>query len=241
MQIRRILAVLALLLMPSIVAAWGPMVGSGVESASSGLSKTSLVAWYDFGDATDAHASYDLTETGEPAYTAGPPSYGSATSTTSQHGKTTPTTGLTSAWPATSSDAAWVVRLRFGDSVANGNFLIQSTDTRYAIRFLTAGVSAIMNNVVHATSVSLSKNTWYTIAINYTHSTGTVEVYVSGDSAGSSSGTASDSAAAIYFGGTSSTPEDVDIDFMGFFNRHLTSDEIDFITDATTVTYANFD
>lgn len=40
MQIKRILAVLALLLMPSIVAAWGPMVGSGVESGGGGWSCT---------------------------------------------------------------------------------------------------------------------------------------------------------------------------------------------------------
>ena len=47
MQIKRILAVLALLLMPSIVAAWGPMVGSGVESGG-GCTSITVDYWQDF-------------------------------------------------------------------------------------------------------------------------------------------------------------------------------------------------
>ena len=49
-----------------------------VTPVSPGL--TSIVAWYDFADATDADGgTYNLAPQNTPTYTAGPPSYGTAT------------------------------------------------------------------------------------------------------------------------------------------------------------------
>ena len=93
---------------------------------ATGLSKTSLVAWYDFGDATDAHASYDLTEDNSPSYTSGPPNYGSATAASSQQWHTTATTGMTSVWaPDTATDITLVIRFKIGASVTNGNYVFK--------------------------------------------------------------------------------------------------------------------
>mgnify|MGYP002351042139 CR=1 FL=1 len=211
---------------------------------ATGLSKTSLVAWYDFGDATDAHASYDLTEDNSPSYTSGPPNYGSATAASSQQWHTTATTGMTSVWaPDTATDITLVIRFKIGASVTNGNYVFNTIDTRYALRHLTStGCTAYLNNVSPQTSTVLATGTWYLLIAQMDAATHTTHVWINNSDQSSTSGSASASVTALYLGGISGGAEDVDIDYAGFFNRLLTSDERTWLYNSGgTRTYAELD
>ena len=240
---KKLFAIIAFLVLIPSMAAAGMLLGSGVEDASSGLSKTSLVAWYDFGDATDAHASYDLTEVGSPSYTRGTPNYGTSVQSTGAQWNSPASTGIISAWGGAAVDCTFGIRFKTGASVSSGDYILKHPNIRFAVRSLTGGSTVFINSASsHDTGYTFTSGTWYSLVAVRDATTGNVQVYINNNDTGYTVCSNGWNDAVVTFGGAASAAEDIDIDYMFFYNRELTSDEVAWIYNSGgTRTYADLD
>jgi len=214
-----------------------------VTEASGGGSPgtTSLIAWYDMStsgtsaDLINQHNSgtHDLSASGTPTYASG---YGVSDDSPAANWSVT---GLSNSWMATDSDASFTIRFQGIGSITNGDYIFSSHGGAVYVRWITAGIRVEMGDVVHDTAIVPATSTWYTITVNFTASTDTVEVFVDGTSDGSTAGTYVDFSNTTYLGGNS-TAQDTQIDFLACYNRVMTTDEVSWLYNTgSTRSYAD--
>ncbi len=202
--------------------------GTGVSQAAGGGGTspglTSIVAWYDFATAADADGNtYPLTETTSPTYTAGPPSYGTATNGTP--GAFWQQSTLDNNFAAVAGDWSMVMRFRGYTSVTNGDLVFTSGGGRFRITWQTGGITVrgAATADTTASSVGAALNTWYTVVISHADAPPTTSVSVNGETFVTSSVTNSYNVGTSLFGAAStSDSNNIDIDFAGFWNKTLT-------------------
>ena len=190
-------------------------------TAASGLSKTSLFAWFDFDSAADAHSTYTLVESNAPAYTSG---YGSSLASGTNCWRQST---IGSKFYTNNVDMSFVIRYRGVAGIVAGSFIVHGWNGRVAVRWYTTG------NVVYfglSSSLTLSAavtNTWYCLIAQYTAADNSLDVWVNNGTVTEASGTSTVGSGALLIGrGTDATMTSTfDIDYLGFFNRLLTSDE----------------
>jgi hypothetical protein len=192
---------------------------------------SNLVAWYDFnGDATDAHAAYDSTTEGSPAYTAGPPSYITLTTAKRMYN----VAGLGAAFNAAAGDCAFVVRFRVHTSMANNTFWLLGG--RFSVIWNTAGISGQLSEVTKQHSAAASLDTWYTAVISWNEATDTVSVSINGSAFETATGTPNYVNNTVYIGDQTN----VEIDFLGFYTKQLTADNVTWLYNSDgTRTYSD--
>ena len=240
---RKILITIIATLFMAQAAVAGNIITFFAPETEIGLSKTSLVAWYDFGDATDAHASYDLTEVGSPSYTSGTPNYGTSVQSTGAQWNSPASTGIISAWGGAAVDCTFGIRFKTGASVSSGDYILKHPNIRFAVRSLTGGSTVFINSASsHNTGYTFTSGTWYSLVAVRDATTGNVQVYINNNDTGYTKCSNGWNDAVITFGGAASAAEDIDIDYMFFYNRELTSDEVAWIYNSGgTRTYADLD
>lgn len=207
---------------------------------SVGFDKTGLVAWYDFDDTTDAHASFDLSAVGSPSFTAG---YGVAAATGNYWQQST----VLATFMAATGDKTVVLRFRPYGGIGSGtNILAQAGVTALYVQHRTTGVRArctIGSGPTSATGSAL--NTWVFVIAEYNATSGACNLYVNNGSAASSTAAQSltGSGVALNLGANEATAaQDVEISVCAFFTRLLTSDERTYLYDAgSDITYADLD
>ncbi len=231
---------------PSIPGVLDPaFIGSKAElSASSGVSvsKSNIVAWYDFADTNDAAASYDLTEIGSPPYTGGPPSYGSSIrSPTNMWTQVQISTNW--GW-ATNASVTFAIRFRGVSGVGSGNRPFYSHNGTRTIRWLTSGITA--NIGLNGSSMPLGlvpvTNVWYTIVLRYDYANSLISAHTNGLLSFSTNlSSMYVPGGSVFLGGESaSVPGQFDIDFAGFWSRAISTNEIVALS-TNTITYGDLE
>jgi len=203
--------------------------GTPDVAAGGGLDKTSLYAWYDFtSDGTDAHSTNDLGVTGSPTYTNdGATDYAECQDATPAGFVDDTGSTIGTAWNASDADGAIVVRWRARDGVGNGSRPVNLRSLRAAIRYLTSGMSATIGNITQTTDESGVTNAWYATVVNYDTGTSTTTVFINDTDKGGNSGTFSAINTLVGFiPGNDANHADYDIDYLAFYDRELTTDEI---------------
>ncbi len=206
-----------------------PTGGGGGGGTNPGL--TNLVAWYDFTSSADADGgTYNLTEVGTPppiSYTAGPPSYGTASATLAQYWSQG---ALDDNYNSVTGSWSFAVRFRGYTSMTNGDTVLYANGGRTRIEWQdTAGMAVSLGRTL-SSATPAALNTWYTVVVTLTESGGTGVAQVSVNGAtyiASTSGAVSFATGIFRFGAHSSaTPKyNVEFDFAGFWNKALTQAE----------------
>lgn len=198
--------------------------GGGGGGTSPGL--TSILAWYDMADAADADgATYSLTAISSPAYTAGPPSYGTATDGTP--GSYWTQASLDSVCGNSAADWSFVCRFRGYTSVTNADRVISMNGGRIRVVWESGGITAAVGNISATSTVGASLNTWYTVVATHfsNGAASTTKISVNGETLANTTGTGGYAAGDLFVGGTSaSVTNNIEIDFMGFWGKQLTQD-----------------
>jgi len=212
----------------------------GMAAGGGGLSKTSLVAWYDFDDATDAHGTYDLTEVNTPTYTSG---YGTAAATGNKLWTQNTVDGV---WaPNSSTDATLVIRIRPYTGIVNGDYAFLDTSNGFQVRHITttgARIRLAQASDIQTTTV-MSAGTWYLFVVEFDYATTDHTCWVNDGSGTTVSAAFTAATVGFNIGGPNATTgENFDIDYIGMFNRKLTSDERTWLYNSGgTRTYAELD
>jgi len=203
---------------------------------------TNVVAWYDFDDTVggegndDSHSTFDLATIGtEPTYTTGAVDYATCVSGAPGNAYTQAT--LDSSWG--NSDADWSVAVRFRPQVSlqNNSDLTRSNASKWKFTYQSAGGGSWRvqgANVAQTgiTSPTPATNTWYLLVI--VHDGGAEDAtYYSFDGAALSTtiGTGGTYGTGNMFIGAQdgTNTEDVDFDWIGYFDDQLTDDEISWL------------
>jgi len=205
------------------------------QSGGTPFDTTDLIAWYDFDDSggdgnLDNHGAYDWTEANTPTWDTGSPNHLITTGSTTDAHLTMADTGLGTDWVQQSDgDRSLVLRFRAHSTGATryalyiGNrAFVNVNDTDLVFRMIQA--SSVTVSFAHATAW-----VWFYVGLNPTTPLRNYNI-----NGGAVTGTNSQAAAAntrtAYVGGDSATNiQDMDIDYMGFFNRVLTADEQTFL------------
>jgi len=180
---------------------------------------TDLVAWYDFDDATDSHASYDLTETGTPTYGSG--------IATIESGEQLVNTTVDNNWGTTDADRTWVIRYRANTGALNGQypFKMQSPYTFCRYYETGGGTEYKISNVNVASGDNQSEGPWYLAITRYNATTDNVDVLVNDAAPTTSTG----NGVHAYTGGNLILPDPVgalfSYDFFALYDRRLTDAE----------------
>jgi len=197
------------------------------EVGGGGLSKTSLIAWYDFADATDSHSTHDLTEVNSPTYDTSP-SRGIAAATGNKLWTIAGIIGAGVWLPDSSTDATMVVRFRSYTGVASGDYALSSSTGGVAVRYVTSnGIRGRIADASEIQSTTIpSEGTWYTVVLEYDNSAGDHNMWINNTDLATQSETFTSPGTALYFGGgTATVGKNMEIDFVGLFNRKLTTEE----------------
>ena len=218
-----------------------------VIAAKGGLDKTDLIAWFDFGNAQDAHTNnYDLTEVGTPAYTTGgtPTNYG----TSSDAGNMwTEDTNINDAnwFNSTNQDATLIIRVRpIGDFVVNDDYVLVAKSAQTYIRgYAGPIIRGRMAGVLENHTSAFSLNTWTLVICEHIASSDTTRVTVNADTEETSGSFDQFNVGTLFVGGSSASGyNDMDIDYLAFYNRLLTADEKTWLnTNQATITYTSLD
>lgn len=193
-------------------------------AAGGGLDSTSLVMWYDFGNNSDSHGTYTLTDVGTPSYTGGTPAYGSSTTSNDLWSQAdivadTGAGGLT-------SDFTWVTRFRVGTT--SGTQYVYYRSGRFFLRVTDGEIIGQASNVsLNGGASSITANTWTTVMIAHDDAANTDHLYIdSATETTSASSGAVPPSGTIYIGGLSATGGiNCDFDYLFGFSRLLTSGE----------------
>jgi hypothetical protein len=203
--------------------------GPPVTPVSPGL--TNLIAWYDFADATDADGNtYPLDAQNTPTYTAGPPSYGTATDGTPL--AYWRQTALGSNFGNTSGEWSMVLRFRAHTAITNGDVVFASNGGRWKVEWSTTAIQGLAASLVigdeMTSTVGGSIGTWYTVVLTHSASAGTSSISVNGtDYVTDSSLTATYNTGLAHFGAANTTnSQNVDIDFAGFWGKTLSQSNV---------------
>ena len=222
---------------PSIPGILDPaFTGSKAElPASSGVSvsKSNLLAWYDFANTNDAHGSYNLSQLNSPTYTAGSPNYGSSF-------------GGSNLWTQPSLDGAfstnggsswtWAIRFMANAGAVSGSYVMYGQNGTTAARWLTTTVRGSVASTTQTTTAVGVTNFWYTYVAVYTPTNR--NYYLNGTLYGPAANAFSTFGGDIYFGGQNATSADqYNIDYAGFWNRALSTNEVSALS-TNTVTYS---
>ena len=195
-------------------------------------STTSLLAYYDFYDATDSQASFTLTEVNTPTYLSG---YGISTDATDD--LWTQST-IDSSWGNTDADFSGVIRFRGYGSIANGNYVFAINANRNYLRWITGANGLTMevaDNVLLSTIVP-STGVWYVIYFEWNSSTGESKMIVNSTSVTPVSGVGSFTAGDLVLGGQNSTTgSDVEISYFALYNRNLDQSEYEWFTENPSI------
>jgi hypothetical protein len=208
----------------------------GVTPVSPGTG--SLIAWYDFADATDADGgTYNLAGTNSPTYTAGPPSYGASTNGTPAaywQQTTFPNTFV-----ATDGDWSFVIRWRALSGIVNGDRIYRANGGRSLVEYDTGtGIEGCVGTSTPVSSgVIPTTGVWYTTVLTRSTTTNIVRISVNGSAFADSAATTDSNAAGSATFGASSTSDShpVEIDFAAFYNKELTAENVAWLynSDAT--------
>lgn len=187
--------------------------------ASATVSKTSLVAWYDMADNTDSHGSYTLVEDGTPSYDTNP-TRGIADDVGPNNWYQNT---LDDTWLGTDQDATLAIRFQLYGSIATGDWIYYSHSGEAYIRNNNP-VAVSLGNIALTTSLTSSTGVWYLFIMEYDSATDSIDLWINNGTVQEASGTYADAADQTYIGG-GANGEDIEVDYVGFWNRKLTSDE----------------
>jgi len=180
---------------------------------------TSLVAWWDFDNTNDSHSTYNLIETGTPAY-----SSGVGTSSSGNYW-THPT--VDNNWHTTDADCTYVVRYRGDSGAVNGQYVFAIQSNRNQIRWYetTGGTMYEISNVNIVSGDNQTEGTWYLAIVRYNSTTDDADVLVNDAAPTTSTG----NGVHDYSGGDLKVPDPggspFSYDFLAFYNRRLTDAE----------------
>jgi hypothetical protein len=134
---------------------------------------TSLVAWYDFDDTNDAHASYDLAETGTVTYDSGVATIGASGQLQNS--------AVDNNWGQSDADRTFAIRFQGDAGAANGYYPFYMNDGRVSVRWYeTGGALVRMNNVSLNIGDNFVEDTWYLVIARYNATTDDMDVLVNG-------------------------------------------------------------
>lgn len=208
-----------------------PMGAIGRPAAGGGASPgtTNLLAWYDFADAVDAHAAYDLTEANSPGYTGGSPTYGTSGNGTAAH------------WTQSALDddfgdvdGDWCIVMRFrpltGIASADSAFTGNTTRTKIEINTTALGIRGNVgttNLTDSAVVPAIDGTVWYLVVLCRSTSANESRISVNGATYVTESTADNHTTGTFFFGANSGTDaEPCDIDYAAFYSRTLTQDEV---------------
>lgn len=187
-------------------------------------SKTALVAWYDFADATDADGgTYNLTAVGSPSYDFGPPSIGVSDDSPDKYWTQS---SLDDAWGAY-TDQSYTVAVRFLIRVTQPTTLqtvLMAHNLRTSVNFSMATSPYCTLGGVQRAMAPMTSNVWYTVIAQFNTTTDECTVWVNDIQYGPTVGTPTTGSGNFSCGGTFEG-NDVELDFVACWNRLLTSDE----------------
>lgn len=217
----------------------GPLTIPTGGGTSPGL--TNIVAWYDMADNTDADGgTYNLAEQNSPSYTAGPPSYGTSTDGTGS-GAYWQQTSLDNNFGNVAGDWSFVIRWRANSGVNNNDDVFTMNGGRSRVRYNTTAITARCSTASAISStVAATTGTWYTCVASYNNTSGVLSFSVNNETFVTSSLASSTAVGTGFFGATNTTLQHpFDIDFMGFWNKTLSQDNVTWLYNGgNTRTYA---
>lgn len=204
-----------------------------------GLSKSNLLAWYDFSDATDSHSvgPYNLSESNSPAYAGG---VGLARANITSFWQQA---SIGTHWLTNSAEGAtWAVRVMADAPTASGSYLAYGKGGRASLRYLSPSNSVRIGQINTTTfTVAPVTNTWWTYVMVYDGTTNR-RVYVNGTEF-TASGAFETSTGNLLIGTDSTSgayARSSSFDFMGFWKRALTTNEVAALG-TNSVTYSQLD
>jgi hypothetical protein len=225
-------AMIALTVASLCVGAMSPRAGviaGGMRAAAGGGTSpglTNIVAWYDFADNTDADGgTYNLLPQNSPAFTAGPPSYGTATNGTP--GAYWQQTSLDDNFGNVAGDWSMVIRFRALAGISSGDFIFTSNGGRFRVEYNTTSLRGQASGGVVTSAVAPTTDTWYTVVLVRDNTAGTSSISVNGGTFVTVSAAGSFATGTAFFGASSSANSNpCDIDFAGFWGKVLTQDNV---------------
>jgi len=195
--------------------------GGGAPPDPLAAIKTNLIAWYDFDDATDAHAAYDWSPIGTPTYSGGYVTILDGTNELTQ------TEGLSDVFAPAGVETSCTIAMWYepNATTSNGEDIINGNTARILIEHIasTVGFRGKINQLTadNANSGTPGDNVWYYIVTTYDAATHEVECWVNG---------ASDGPTSVTFSGGAATDIAIEGDgrfaSMTFCHRKITSTEI---------------
>jgi hypothetical protein len=215
---------------------------NGLDNTSSGGTSpglTSIVAWYDMANADDADGgTYNLSPQNSPSFTAGPPSY--VTTTDGAPGAFLQQTTLDDNWGNAAGDWSMVMRFRANAGVANDDRAFSGNGARTRVEYNTTSMRGRIANIAVTSAVAGAEATWYTMALVWDNTAGLAKISVNGDTFVTASGITSFTNGTMFFGATLSVNSNpFDIDYVGFWSKALTQDNVTWLYNSGgTRTYA---
>lgn len=198
--------------------------------ASSGsapeISKSGLLSWYDFNDATDSHnvGPYHLSESNSPSYQDG---YGMSRASSTSFWKQT---AISTHWLTNASESyTWVARVRGDSGLISGSYLLYFKAGRVSLRhFSPSNTVKIGQNSTTTYTVATETNKWWNIVAIRPAGTTNVSVWVNGVEFTAAEAFSTSPGDAIV--GTDSSgggyARNGSFSFLGFFKRAWTTNEV---------------
>ena len=207
---------------------------SSATASTPAFDTTDLVAWYDFNDTVpgegkeDSHGTYGMTEENSVTFSTAGPEYVQGRASGNAH-LAQVSSGIGTDWGNPDQDKSVVVRFK---RVATG-----STDQAFAVGAkirIEASDSTIGWRLCHSSSVTVSHTSgtdWTWVYLERVSSSNVKTVSVNdGEATTTDSSFASYDVGTTFVGGSGAFGvDDIDIDYLAFFNRILTTEEQTFL------------
>jgi hypothetical protein len=197
----------------------GLAVTNNVPDPGTNPGLTSIVAWYDFADATDADGgTYNLTEVNGPTYgSSGGVTYGIAAD--GAPGSYWQQTSLDNNFGAVAGNWSFVCRFQAKTGIANNDLILNIGGSRWSIRYDTSGTPGLViraANIIVTVAFTPVVDTWYTVVATWDGTT--ARASVNGATFVGVVGAPSFAVGTAFFASTCP----VWFDFSGFYGKVLT-------------------